>query len=65
MVGTRVLARNFFVSGAGTVVYVAPYRDHEMLPVQVEMDEGDTDGHRIYRFKPDEISELNEKETII
>lgn len=40
------------------IVYIAPTRDREMLPVQVELDEGDEDGHRMYRFKYDEVEAL-------
>ncbi|MCY1105834.1 hypothetical protein [Shouchella clausii] len=57
--GQRVYARNFHVSGPGVVVYIAPTRDREMLPVQVEMDEGDEDGHRMYRFKYDEVEAID------
>lgn len=57
--GQRVYARNFHVNGPGVVVYIAPTRDREMLPVQVELDEGDEDGHRMYRFKYDEVEAID------
>lgn len=55
-IGDRVFASNPQVSGKGTVFYIAHYT--EILPVQVELDEADADGHRMYRFKYTEVEAI-------
>ncbi len=48
----RVYVKTALFEGWATVVDVFP---GEFYPIQVELDEGDDDGHRIKRVSKDEI----------
>lgn len=52
-VGQRIQVQSKFLKGQATILYIAP---GEIYPIQVEMDEPDSDGHKIYRFAPYEIA---------
>lgn len=51
-VGERIQVQTKSFKGMATILYIAP---GEYYPVQVEMDEPDPDGHKIYRVASHEI----------
>jgi hypothetical protein len=53
----RVYVKTSLFEGWATVVDVFP---DEMYPIQVKLDEGDEDGHRIKRISKDEIIKREE-----
>lgn len=50
--GERVHIRNRVFDSMATILYIAP---GELFPVQVELDNPDSDGHKIYRFDSQDI----------
>lgn len=50
--GERVHIRNHVFNSMATILYIAP---GEIYPVQVELDNADSDGHKIYRFDSQDI----------
>lgn len=50
--GERVQVRNRVFDSMATILYIAP---GELFPVQVELDNPDSDGHKIYRFESQDI----------
>lgn len=50
--GERVQVQTKSFKGMATILYIAP---GELYPIQVEMDEPDPDGHKIYRVASHEI----------
>jgi len=61
--GDRVFCNSFLYKGNGTVIYIDSKNlyNHHLLPIQVELDEGDAEGHRIKRFSLKEIVKEGEK----
>lgn len=59
MINERVYVKTSLFEGWATVVDVFP---GEFYPIQVELDEGDDDGHRIKRVSKDEIIKREESE---
>lgn len=59
--GDRVRATSEMYSGTGTVMYVdqATLFQSHYSPIQVELDEGDEDGHRIKRFNLKELEKVD------
>lgn len=55
--GVRVYIKTPLVEGWATVTH---YIAGEMFPIQVELDEGDGDGHKVYRVRRDEIVQKGE-----
>lgn len=49
----RVYAKTEFVEGFGVIEYIA---QGELLPIQMEMDNADENGHKTFRFTLEEIS---------
>lgn len=51
-IGDRVSVDSFLYSGEGTVVFIdeANLFNAHYLPIQVELDEADSDGHKMKRF---------------
>lgn len=56
-VGDRVRCKSEMYSGTGTVVYIdhPSLYVHHLLPIQVELDKPDEDGHRVKRFSLKEV----------
>ena len=61
-IGDKVYAKSFMIEGYGTIIDIVSCN---FYPVQVEMDEGDTDGHRIYRFSRNEIRIVSENWCVV
>lgn len=53
--GDRVYVKTPLFEGWATVVAVFP---GELLPVQIELDNGDDDGHRLKRVSETEVIEI-------
>lgn len=53
--GDKVYVRSFMYEGEATVMDVIT---GNIFPIQVELDEADSDGHRIKRFGYDEVTKL-------
>lgn len=58
--GDRVQCTSEMYSGAGEVVYInkKDLFEPSFLPIQVELDQGDADGHKIKRFSLKEVKLL-------
>lgn len=54
-VGDEVQVKCLMVEGSGVIQHIL---NREIYPVQVELNEADSDGHKIYRFKRDEVSTI-------
>lgn len=50
--GERIQVKTQYLEGMATILYIAP---GEFYPVQVELDGGDEDGHKIHRITWQEI----------
>lgn len=56
-VGDEVYVKSFMHEGKATITYISP---GDLLSIQVETAEPDSDGHRVMRFKVSEVTKLNE-----
>lgn len=54
--GDKVYAKSRFMEGKGTILSTVKCN---FYPIQVEMDQGDDDGHMIYRFSYGEVELVN------
>jgi hypothetical protein len=56
-VGDRVRCKSVMFEGTGVVFYIdhPSLYTHHLLPIQVELDEPDPDGHRMKRFSLKEV----------
>ena len=57
-VGMEVEVNSQFISGTGTIIDIS---NAAYYSVQVEMDNSDVDGHRIFRFHPEEVRKQTSK----
>jgi hypothetical protein len=62
--GMEVMVKSFLVSGKGKIKSI---QEDPLYPVQVELNEPDADGHKVYRFNSTEITplEVEKKEEAI
>jgi len=56
-VGDRVVTKSFMYKGSGVITYIdkANIFNAQALPIQVELDEPDFDGHSLKRFTIKEV----------
>jgi hypothetical protein len=59
-IGDRVETSSSMFSGAGSVVFIDNVNlyNEECLPIQVELDEPDEDGHKMKRFTLKEVTKI-------
>src|SRR5690348_1797451 len=56
----RVNVKSQFIKGTGKIIDIS---NNSYYPVQVEMDQADEDGHKVFRFMHEEVEKLEETET--
>lgn len=55
--GDRIYVEAFLFSGHATVTYIAPAKNREIFPIQIELDDPDENGHKVFRVNKDDIKE--------
>lgn len=56
-VGDRVRVKSFMHSGTGNIMYINEEQLHwQFYPIQVELDEPDSNGHKLMRFNLKEVT---------
>lgn len=54
-IGNKVYVETPLFEGMATIDYIAPAQDGELYPIQVELDNPDINGHKLFRVSDHEI----------
>lgn len=60
-IGDRVYVETPLFEGMATIDYIAPAQDGELYPIQVELDNPDINGHKLFRVSKHDIKKQQPK----